>query len=125
MNKNVEQSRLLAKRVRAIPKSCWRNASRALLNVPGYEDATYVEGVAVHPCGLATEHGWVEHRGEVLDPTLPDHECLYFPGLRFQGRAGLCRAIDAIPRKKGDPDVPLFFRFGWGGADSLEVCRAW
>lgn len=128
MKKNVEMSLTLAKskKVRPVPKHCYRNASRAVLLVPEFRDAAYVEGIAVsHGYGMPIEHDWVEHEGDVLDPTLPEGDYAYFPGLRFEGREALKRAIRSIPRGRGEPDVPLFYRFGWGGCDSLGFCRAW
>jgi hypothetical protein len=128
MKKNVELSRALAqhKRVRAVPKMCYWNASRVVLRVPGYEAAAYVEGVAANRYGLIIEHGWVEHGGEVIDPTLPDSDYTYFPGLRFVGRNELRGAIRDIPRDASHTSgVPLFMRFGWSGMDSRSFCQAW
>ncbi len=129
MKKNVEMSLKLAKnkKVRPIPKQCYRNASRVVLRVPEFAAAAYVEGIAVsHQYGMGIEHGWVEHGGHVLDPTLPGGDYAYFPGLRFEGRESLERAVRTIPMREGESEVlPLFFRFGWGGCDSLEFCRAW
>lgn len=54
------------------PKECWRNAMLALPTC-GDPEAVYVEGwLIIHP-GIVIEHGWLESRGEILDPTL--HHC--------------------------------------------------
>lgn len=127
MKKNVELSRWLGnhKKVKAIPKMCYRNASRIVQHVPGYEDAAYVEGIAVLDSGMLIEHGWVEFQGQIIDPTLPEVEIAYFPGLRFEGQRGLAEAQRMPKHFKGDPDVPIFYRFGWGGGDSKDFCQAW
>ena len=39
---------------------------------------------------MAIEHGWVVRQdGVTIDPTLPDTDALYFPGLEWKGRAGI------------------------------------
>lgn len=127
MLKNNDLSRVLAAhpKVNPVPKMCYRNAARVVQRVPGYEHATYVEGIAVSEIGMLIEHGWVEHDGEILDPTLPDEKMAYFPGLRFEGREGLTEGMKRPKQHKSDPDVPIFFRYGWGGCESLEFCQAW
>jgi hypothetical protein len=127
MNKNVEESRKVAKhpKVQVTQQKCYRNAFRVIQYVPGYEDAAYVEGVAVRRNGLSIEHGWVEFDGEIIDPTLPDDEMAYFPGLRFPGQVGISEALRIPKHFKGDSDLPIFYRFGWGGCESPEFCQAW
>src|SRR4051812_5123269 len=125
LEKNVAASVRVAKdrNVRAKPGQCYANAFRVVLHVPEYAGATYVEGMAVLKSGLVIEHGWVEHQGEVIDPTLPEEPVAYFPGLRFEGAKGIAKAL-AIPKPDGcDRDLPIFSRFGWG-ADSPEFCKA-
>ena len=90
--KNTAESKRTAKLIRAKKKACYLNAFRVIQEVPGYQAATYVEGIVVQVMkggGFPFEHGWVEKDGEVIDPTLPAHELVYFPGLRFVGVLGL------------------------------------
>lgn len=95
--------------------------------VPGYETATYVEGIAVlvaagirFPIG----HGWVEKDGEIIDPTMPVETLVYFAGLRFIGLPGLAEAL-AIPKPDcTNENLPNFYRFGWGGAYNPEFAQA-
>ena len=56
--------------------------------VPELAGAVYVEGYAVieraSGRGLVIEHGWIEHDGRIVDPTLHgERETAYFAGLRF------------------------------------------
>jgi hypothetical protein len=112
-----------SKRVRKIvgvkAKQCYLNAFRVIQHVPEYADADYVEGMAVLG-GLPIEHGWVEKDGIVIDPTLPDDEGEYFPGLRFAGERGLSKALQRFK----SPELPFFYHFGWGGVDSPEFKTA-
>ncbi len=78
------------------------------------------------PClvrGMLIEHGWVERDGEILDPTLPREEIVYFSGLRFEGEKGIAEAMRR-PKLIGKDDLPFFYRYGWGGHDSPEFCEA-
>ena len=84
MKKNVDRSTKLKRAVRAKPKQCFANAWDAIETQEEYKHATYVEGMAVDG-QLVFEHGWVEHEGEIIDPTLPGADMAYFPGLRFKG----------------------------------------
>ena len=90
--KDVFESKRVRRLVRARAQQCYRNAFQVILHVPEYEDAEYVEGMAVESHGLALEHGWVEKDGTIIDPTLPANELAYFPGLRFKGLRGLARS---------------------------------
>ena len=92
-----------------------------MLHCPEYERATYIEGIA--HCGFAIEHGWIEFDGEIIDPTRPTDKMIYFPGLRFDGMRGLSTALQ-IPKPKGNEDLPIFYRFGWGGGDSPDFRAA-
>ena len=127
MKKNIEQSRQVSRhpKVRGIAKQCFRNAFRVVQHVPGFEEAVYVEGIAALPYGFLIEHGWVEANGDIIDPTLPDDEMAYFPGLRFVGQAGISEALRLPKHFKNDADLPIFYRFGWGGCDSRDFCQAW
>jgi hypothetical protein len=124
--KNVEESARLSRhrKVKGIAKQCFRNAFRVIEYVPGYEDAWYVEGVAAFG-GLLTEHGWVERAWEIIDPTWPHDHMAYFPGLRFRGQAGIAEALRLPKHLKTDPDLPFFYRFGWGGRESPDFRKAW
>jgi len=126
MTKNIEESRRLARHraVRAKAKQCYYNAFRVVTNVPEYADADYVEGIAIVDGGLYLEHGWVERDDDILDPTLPDDEAVYFPGLRFSGQTGIAEGLKIPKPKHTREDLPIFYRFGWGGGDSPEFCKA-
>lgn len=123
MRKNYEESKALKKVIRAKPRQCYANAWSAIESVEDYRNATYVEGMAVDRF-LVFEHGWIEHEGEILDPTLPDADVEYFPGLRFVGRTGL----DSTWRIPGMSDsgvkLPIFYRFGWGGVNNPDFLTA-
>ena len=91
-------------------------------HVPEYEEADYVEGVIVDHRQVVTEHGWVEFRGVIVDPTLPDDDLLYYPGLRFTGRHGISEAM-RIPKASDLDDLPILDRFGEGGSDSPDWAK--
>lgn len=70
---NEQKSKEIAEMVRAEPKQCYRNSVMGTV----FMDADYyVEGVAVMPCGIPFEHGWIEHQGEIIDPTLAFYDDL-------------------------------------------------
>ena len=80
----------------------------------------YVEGIAVNTIGMEMEHAWLMKDGQLVDPTLSDDQVVgYFPGLAFRGRVGLAEAL-AIPKTGHCEDLPIFYRFGRGGADNPE-----
>jgi hypothetical protein len=90
--KNTSESKRAGKLIRAKKKACYLNALRVIREVPGSDAASYVEGIAVQGVeggGFPFEHGRVEKGGGIIDPTLPSHELVYFPGLRFVGPRGL------------------------------------
>lgn len=62
---DVETSKLIARKIKAKPGQCWKNAYLSLIELPG---AFYVEGWAWD--GIAFEHGWIELDGRIIDPTL-------------------------------------------------------
>ncbi len=125
--KNVEESHRAGKAIRAKKQCCYLNSFRVIQEVPGYSAAIYVEGIAVQVTqggGWTFEHGWIEKDGEIIDPTLPSQELVYFPGLRLIGERGLAEAL-AIPKPKiAKEDFPIFYRFGWGGSGSPEFAKA-
>ena len=122
-NKNKDESQRVGEAVGAKHKQCYINAMRAIWDVPEYAGADYVEGYAVFNGGLSIEHGWVEQNGVVIDPTLPDDDMTYFPGLRFTGGVGIAEAMQ-IPKEDWCEDLPIFYRFGWGGINSPEFRSA-
>jgi hypothetical protein len=123
--KDVVESVRVGKAVRAQSKRCYWNAVRAIQTLPEYQDADYVEGFAVRlsPVRFPFEYGWLEKGGKVIDPTMPEEDLRYFAGLRWRGLSGLAEA-KALPRPRGTPGLPIFFRLGWGGCDSPEFMRA-
>jgi hypothetical protein len=124
MKKNIAESTRVGKLVRAKKKQCYGNATRVVLALPEYANADYVEGLAVIGGTLVIEHGWVEKDGVIVDPTLPARELAYFPGLRFTGQRGLAEAMRIPKPEHTGEDLPIFYRFGWGGIDSPEFRSA-
>lgn len=114
MSFNSEKSRELGREIEAKPKECFNNAFRALALLPG---SSYIEGYAIFEGGLLIEHGWLEYQGETLDPTMPEGADWYEPGLRYS-QAELLEALAE------DPELPIFYRFGWGGRDSPSMREA-
>ena len=123
MNKNIEKSKRLKRLIHAEARECWANAWNAIKTQDEYKDATYVEG-AVIAFGDVVEHGWIEHEGEIIDPTLLDANVAYFPGLRFKGRDGLDSTWDIPGYRESGVHLPIFLRFGRGGRDSPEFLKA-
>jgi hypothetical protein len=87
MIKNVAESLRAAGLIQAEPGMCWRNATNVVYRIPEYSLATYVEGIVIHSDRptYPQEHGWVEREGEIVDPTLPDMDLIYFPALNWRG----------------------------------------
>jgi hypothetical protein len=115
--KDVEESRKVAKETAAASKRCFFNARRAISTLARYAEASYVEGYAVLDNAMSREHGWIVHEGKIIDPTLPDEDVVYFPGLEFQGRSGI-KAFRRRPRAKENRKAAFFHAFGWGGKES-------
>jgi hypothetical protein len=137
MHKDIGQSRALAKRARSREKQCFFNCWRVIERLEEYAEATYVEGLAVNRRSrLLFEHAWIEHEGVILDPTRPEDDLGYFPGLRFVGRNGLAEAAalptlelgalvvgaDGVVTAAASPDLrgcgkgpSIFYKFGFGG----------
>lgn len=124
MRKNVELSLKLSKdnRIGVKSQQCYYNAFKTMFYCPEYEQATYVEGI-VHD-GVSIEHGWIEFNGEILDPTLPSLDLIYFPGLRLAGMREVSKVM-RLPKPDSCEDLPFFNRFGWGGGNLLEFRGAW
>jgi len=100
------------------------NAFRLIQEDDEYGNADYIEGMAVFAGALVIEHGWVEKDGVIVDPSLPTEGLAYFPGLRFKGRRGLAEALQIPKPKRTVEDLPIFYRFGWGGIDSPDFRAA-
>lgn len=118
MQKNIQESIRLAEhfQVRSKVPAKFLQAFRAVQHVPEYSDATYCEGIAVLVEGDGTlefEHAWIEQNGEIIDPTYPADELVYFPGLKCDGGYGIAQVMQKSKRN----DVPLFYGFGFGGND--------
>ena len=125
MRKNFALSEALAKdkRVRARKSQCFKNAFDVIFHCPEFSNATYVEGIVVATkLSLLIEHGWLEIDNQIVDPTLTDAHWTYFPGLRFEGHAGLAKGL-RLPKSEGG-ELPFFYRYGFGGWDSLDFRSA-
>ena len=124
--KDVHESKRVAKRIRAVQKGCWFNARKAILKLDDYADASLIEGWANLNNGLAIEHGWIVKDGMIIDPTICERSLVYYPGLEFRGRAEIQKfdslSISQGRREKGDP---FFFAFGWGGMYSPSLRRSY
>jgi len=117
--KNIELSLKLSKdkRIGVRSQECYYNCYKTLSHCEEFQNAFYVEGICFS--GFTFEHGWLEIDGQIVDPTLPEDQGIYFPGLRFQGLPGLSEAM-RIPKDGCSEDFPIFYRFGWGGKESTE-----
>ena len=105
-------------------KACYYNAYTALGEMPELASGLYVEGCAICDRDNVIEHGWIELDGRIVDPTLYDQgNVSYFAGLRFTQQQAW-DAICTIPKTTFTEDLPIFYRFGWGGCDSPEMMRA-
>ncbi len=91
-------------------------ARLAIFKLPRYADASYIEGVAVLGT-LPFDHDWIVRDGKIVDPALPDAGVVYFPGLEFQGLAGIEEFL-RTPRGSDCKDSPFWLAFGLGGMDS-------
>ena len=124
MNVNRELSARLAEKVGAGLKQCFLNAWRALQCERELEGGLYVEGWAVAgDRGLVIEHGWLELDGEIIDPTLYDCDVAYFPALRFD-RETAKREVAQRGETMGPGELPIVWRFGWGGCKNSEYMDA-
>jgi hypothetical protein len=126
LRKNFELSLKLSKdkRTGVKPNQCWYNSFKTMFYCKEYEhDAVYVEGILVDVSGFCTEHGWLEIDGQIVDPTLPNDDGIYFPGLRFRGMPELSRAMQNTKDRQPD-GVPIFSAYGWDGSESPEFLTA-
>ena len=122
--KDKEESRRVAKLIRAKAKQCYYNAFRLVQEVNSYAQADYVEGFAIDEQGYFIEHGWVGKEGIVIDPTLPLDELRYVPGIRFRGQPGIAEAMRIPKPDYKEEDLPFFYRFGWAGSDNPDFAKA-
>lgn len=122
--KDEVESRRTGRAVRAVMKQCWFNARKVVLKLSDYSEASYVEGWAVLQGGMPIEHGWVVKNGTIVDPTLPDHIGVYFPGLEFKGRNEIDEFL-ATPRGRKCKRSPFLFAFGWSGMDHVGMQLSW
>ena len=122
MDKDIVESKRVGGIVRAVKKQCYYNAFRVIMEIPEYAKADYVEGIALSG-GMLIEHGWIEKDGVIVDPSISLDEMVYFPGLRFAGKTGLAKAIRS-PRPRHTEDLPIFYRFGWGGIECPDFRAA-
>ena len=124
MTKDKIESARVRRLIRARRQQCYYNAFRVIFEVPEYDEADYVEGLAVIDGQMVIEHGWIEKNGVIVDPTLAKDGLIYFPGLCFKGQRGLSEAMQIPKPKRTREDFPIFYRFGWGGIDSPEFRAA-
>jgi hypothetical protein len=118
-------SKRIAQRSKAGPDDCYHAACYALLDCTELCIGHYVEGYTVDEAGLIVAHGWIELGSKIVDPTSYERTLTYFPALRFSRRRAW-EAIVTIPKPEYvREDLPIFFRFGWGGCDSPEMMQAW
>jgi hypothetical protein len=139
LRKNVQESLRLRKAIRARQSQCYMNCCRAVQEADGYSGATYIEGFAIVHHSII-EHAWLVRDGEIVDPTLAEEVMRYFPGLSWEGVAGLAEAMALPvlqfvgigpqaklverPLTRGDHSLPFFYRFGWGGRASPSFAAA-
>jgi hypothetical protein len=125
IGKDFEESSRVGRAIDAIPKLCWRNARRVAQRLDDYQESSYIEGIACLNGCPPLEHSWVcRTDGTIIDPTLPRHDGVYFPGLEFRGRAGISHFL-STRRGRHCMSSPFFYAFGWGGNNSPGIRSAW
>lgn len=125
-SKDIEASRRAKKLISSVPMACWFNARRLIEVVDEFADAALIEGyVFSAEEGTYFEHGWVVHRGKIIDPTLPDEDYEYFAGLEFIGRESIA-VFDRVSLQdsRRTREDPFFHAFGWGGQGSPSMKNA-
>jgi len=114
-----EFSALVARRIRAQYRRCWRNAAAGVRYLG--EDASYVEGWIVVDCSspLIIEHGWCEVDGWIVDPTYTPHvsslrePLAYHAGIRIsppEAAAALRRGNLPVTLAREVPEYEAAFR---------------
>ncbi len=77
-----QRSLQLAEKIHAKPLRTFENALDALDHLP--DGANYVEGWVVNAKNAKLEsRGWCEINGSILDPTGPESDNRYFPGVHY------------------------------------------
>jgi hypothetical protein len=117
-----ETSAMVARRVRAQFRRCWRNAALAVSYLgPG---ARYVEGwIVTHGAEpFVIEHGWCEADSGIIDPSYTPYvstsrpPIAYFAGVRFDPReaaAAIERRSLPIVWSRDDTQHRLAFEAAW------------
>lgn len=127
-----ELSNETAALVEAERTRCYRNARRALLEVPALTEARYVEGwvIDLRKGGALppTEHAWLELDGLVVEPTQPDALYSYFPVVRFDQaavRQWVPDAKDDVPfiRQYYARESPEYKRYGQTLSEAMRLCN--
>jgi hypothetical protein len=114
-----EFSAIIARRVRAQYRRCWRNAAAGVRYLG--EGASYVEGwiVVDSASPLIIEHGWCEIDGWIVDPTYTPHvsalrePLAYHAGIRMAPQdavAALRRGTLPVTHLKDIPEYEAAFR---------------
>lgn len=97
---------------------CYWNCLKVLEEAE-YNDACYVEGIAVKPKKSIHAHGWIEIDGEILDPTCPTDELYYYRSLNFHGIETIRQEIAKVPRDCDcQDDLPIYKLYGRNGERS-------
>ena len=123
--KDVCASQIAAALISASPMQCWYNARRLIEAVEEYADANLVEGYALLEDGVPIEHGWVVVGQRIIDPTLPEEACEYFPGLEFSGRGEIAHFQQiSVQDARRQRDEPFFHAFGWHGHGNPHMKKA-
>ena len=104
-------------------KACWDNAFQVVTKVPEYRHASYIEGIALYPCGALLEPGWLEVDGVVIDPTIPKDEFLYVACMKINGADALQEAVDCLPRP-GGADKTSAFLLEWHRITAPQAGRS-
>jgi hypothetical protein len=120
-NLNLALSKRAAKTIKAIPKACWQNAYRSLMELPELSRGYYIEGWMVDVnLPIPIEHGWVELDGQIIDPTPVMWKAThaYFSGLRFTKEEVLQTVRDAT-------ELPIASRYGVEGIKNPTYRNAW
>ena len=131
MNKDIEAAERIRRLIGAKPRRCWLNAWRAVTQLSELADARYVEGWIRLPSGLAIEHGWIEQRGTIIDPTLPTHSAVkgYLPALHLN-RVGAMRAAGEFGGvfpfwyRYHDHEIARRYKHAETAASALAHCRS-
>jgi len=85
MDVNRELSFEIAKKTKADSWATWKNAVKAINYLEG-QPVAYIEGWIVldeKNGSLVVEHGWLELKGEIIDPTAYRTTVHYFPGVKI------------------------------------------